>query len=182
MGETWFTSDYHLGHDNIRKYCKRPFKDLYHMDSTIIKNHNERVKSEDTIYFLGDFCFRNTKGGKDGEGTEKKAEEYIRQLNGRFVFIRGNHDHNNSLNTKIHGIIIEMANKYFYLVHRPEDYEPSFNINLVGHVHESWKFKQLKDGTLLYNVGCDVHNFRPVSFNEIMKNIEEFKKSEKRKI
>lgn len=145
------------------------------MDSTLIKNHNSRVKPEDTVFFLGDFCFRNTKGGKKGEGAQTKADEYIKQLNGKFVFIRGNHDHNNSLNTKIHSVIIEMGSTYIYLVHRPEDYEPSFKINFVGHVHNNWKIKRLKDGTILYNVGCDVHNYYPVTYNEIMKEIERWK-------
>jgi len=34
----WFTSDYHLGHANIIKYCNRPFKGIDQMNSTIIRN------------------------------------------------------------------------------------------------------------------------------------------------
>lgn len=149
------------------------------MDNTLIKNHNSRVKPNDTVFFLGDFCFRNTKGGKAGEGEQKKPEYYLKQLNGNFIFIRGNHDHNNSLNTKIHGVIIEMGSTYIYLVHRPEDYEPSFKINFVGHVHEKWKFKQLKKGNYLINVGCDVHKYMPVNYNEIMKEFNDWKKGGK---
>ena len=138
------------------------------MDSTIIKNHNSRVKPEDTVFFLGDFCFRNTKGGKEGEGEIHRAEYYLKQLNGRFVFIKGNHDDNNSLKTDIHGVIIEMGGKFIYLTHNPLDFEESFPINFVGHVHEHWKFKRLKEGVDLINVGVDVWNFMPIEFNKIM--------------
>jgi len=57
----WFTADFHLGHANIIKYCERPFRNVLEMNRTIIKKHNERVKKDDIVYFLGDFCFRNSR-------------------------------------------------------------------------------------------------------------------------
>lgn len=101
MVKYWFTSDYHLGHANIIKYCNRPFKDLEQMNKMIIHNHNARVKPEDIVFFLGDFCFHNSEGGKDGEGVGEKADSYLEKLNGKFVFISGNHDKSNSLKTCI---------------------------------------------------------------------------------
>ena len=71
----WFTADYHLGHANIIKYCNRPFKSLEHMNSEIIRRHNSRVKPNDTVFFLGDFCFKNSKNR--GEGINLKAEHWI---------------------------------------------------------------------------------------------------------
>lgn len=166
----WFTSDYHLGHKNIIKYCNRPFKTLEQMNKTIIHNHNERVKSTDIVFFLGDFCFRNTKGGKEGEGELDRAEFYIKQLNGRFVFIRGNHDNSNSLKTCIEGVVINLGGHNIYLVHNPEDYEPNIHLNLVGHVHNKWKIKTLNnEKNVLINVGVDVWNFYPININEILK-------------
>lgn len=52
----WFTSDFHLGHFNIIRYCDRPFKSLKQMNETLIKRFNERVNPEDLVFFLGDFC------------------------------------------------------------------------------------------------------------------------------
>ena len=69
----WFTADTHLGHQNIIKYCNRPFKTLDEMDTAIIRNWNERVDPDDTVLVLGDFCFRNSPGGKQGEGRQNKA-------------------------------------------------------------------------------------------------------------
>lgn len=49
----WWMSDYHFSHFNIIAYCKRPFKTAEEMNETIIKRHNERVKPDDTVFFLG---------------------------------------------------------------------------------------------------------------------------------
>jgi len=138
------------------------------MNTTIIKNHNDRVKPEDTVFFLGDFCFKNSSGGKKGEGTTNTAEDYLKQLNGRFVFIKGNHDNNNSLHTCIDAVNITLGGHEMYLVHRPEDFHEGYKINLVGHVHNAWKIKQVGKSTLI-NVGTDVWNFHPITINEILK-------------
>lgn len=76
--DTFFTSDLHLGHDNVIKYCNRPFKDGNHMNNSLIRNWNQRVKKDDLIYHLGDFCF---KGGKEG-GKNKSLywEEQLRRM------------------------------------------------------------------------------------------------------
>ena len=179
----YFTSDYHLGHENIIKYTKRPFKSLYHMNSTIIKNHNEIVKNEDTVFFLGDFCFKNSAGGKPGEGELEKAEHYIKQLNGRLVFIRGNHDNNNSLKTCMESAVIHLGGKDIYLCHNPKDINPGYSLAFCGHVHEKWKFKQFGK-TDVVNVGCDVWDFKPIDFEEIWREYQKWLKTlkpEKRK-
>jgi calcineurin-like phosphoesterase family protein len=57
------------------------------MNETIISRHNERVKPDDTVFFLGDFIF---KGGK--EGGVHRYQLFEKRLNGKFIFVRGNHD------------------------------------------------------------------------------------------
>lgn len=76
----WFTSDTHFGHRSIIDYCKRPFKNVDEMDGVLIKNWNNCVKKNDTIYHLGDFSFQS-------------PEKYTKQLNGQIHLILGNHDH-----------------------------------------------------------------------------------------
>ncbi len=44
MVNTWFTSDFHLGHRNIIRYCDRPFHSTDEMDEAIIENLNSRVR------------------------------------------------------------------------------------------------------------------------------------------
>lgn len=101
MSNTYVTADPHYGHDNIRKYCGRPFATVEEMNEKQIRNHNEIVKSGDTVYVAGDWCFHNTKGGKEGEGQLTKADEWIKRLNGKLIFTAGNHDKNNGLKCKI---------------------------------------------------------------------------------
>jgi calcineurin-like phosphoesterase family protein len=146
------------------------------MNYTIIKNHNERVKATDTVFFLGDFCFRNTKGGKLGEGELSKANEYLAQLNGRFVFIGGNHDDNNSLNTPILGALLHLGGKSIWCCHNPVDAEDFVDLVLCGHIHEKWKFSKTEDGTPIVNVGCDVWNFRPIKIDEILNELQKWEK------
>lgn len=176
----WFTSDYHLGHYNIIKYCNRPFQTLEQMNQTIIQNHNNRVKPEDTVFFIGDFCFKNSPGGKKGEGDILKAIEYEKQLNGKLIFIKGNHDRNNSCKAIIEKLSIYFGGKRISLVHNPEFVDINFGINLVGHIHEKWQIKRIKKGwqfTDAINVGVDVWDFRPVSLEEIMKRYKKWIKN-----
>ena len=146
------------------------------MNSTMIRNHNERVKVTDTVFFLGDFCFRNTKGGKLGEGELSKAEEYLAQLNGRFVFIGGNHDDNNSLNTPILGALLHLGGKSIWCCHKPDDAEDFVDLILCGHVHEKWKFSKTEKGTSIVNVGVDMWNFRPIKIDEILNELQKWEK------
>ena len=170
--KTFFSADYHLGHQNIISYANRPFKDVDHMNSEIIRRHNERVKKEDVLIHVGDFCFRNSPGGKKGEGQQSKARFYREQLNGDIIFIRGNHDNNNSLKTKIEKVIFKFANFDICANHWPDNADFRYPINFVGHVHTNWKFKRVRSGesfTDLVNVGCDVWNYYPQTFEEIIK-------------
>jgi len=171
----WFSSDYHLGHENIIEYTKRPFKNLAQMNATLIKNHNSRVKPNDTVFFLGDFCFKNSKGGKEGEGDLHNADHYISKLNGRFTFIRGNHDNNNSLKTILEYAVIHHGGQDIFLCHKPEDVDTAYRLAFCGHVHEKWKFKRIK-GCDLINIGCDQWGFKPVELQEIMKEYQKWKK------
>jgi calcineurin-like phosphoesterase family protein len=166
----FYTADTHYGHANIIKYCGRPFKDVFEMDRVLIRNHNSRVKPEDTVIFNGDFCFKNSPGGKEGEGTQNKAEFYINQLNGRKIFLKGNHDKNNSLKTIIERLVIGYGGQRINIVHKPEMVDFDYAVNFTGHVHQNWIFKRIRNGCSLtdaINIGVDVNKFMPVTFEEL---------------
>ena len=171
MTEYWFTSDCHFGHKNILKYTNRPFKSIGEMDYRLIQNWNARVKDEDTVFHIGDFCFESAGG--------IKAQEYRRQLNGNIIFLAGNHDCN-SLKTCIHDISIYLGGKHLLLVHRPEESAYGYDLSLCGHVHDAYKFRTLKFKKYpawdVCNVGVDAFG-QPVTINEILYEYQIWKKT-----
>lgn len=78
----YFYGDPHFGHDNIIKYCDRPFQNSQEMDEALIKNYNQFVRKEDIVYFLGDL----------GLPGAPRLQEIISRLNGIKILIMGNHD------------------------------------------------------------------------------------------
>jgi len=178
MSKMFYTADLHLGHANIIKYCNRPFKDIDQMNETLIRNWNSRVKPDDTVIHNGDFCFKNTPGGKEGEGTVGvSAQEWLKKLNGHIVFVRGNHDRGNSLNTHIEKLYIRYGGIDICVVHRPEDCDLNMKYNFVGHVHNEWTFQKRDEAgseIFLINVGVDCWNFMPATLEEIMKGLKKW--------
>lgn len=137
------------------------------MNAELIKRHNERVKPSHTCYHLGDFKISN-----DGPNTH----ELIRMLNGNHVFVAGNHDRRNGLNTPLRYCVIETFGKKVLLIHKPEDAQKLVGENLnmgidiafVGHVHEKWRF-QRGVWVDMINCGVDVWDYYPVDAKQIFK-------------
>ena len=83
MLNIWFTADFHLGHKNIIRYCNRPFQTVEEMNQEILERLNSRVKANDILYFLGDFCI----------GPKARAAELRQQIRCKKIFaLAGNHD------------------------------------------------------------------------------------------
>ena len=171
----WFSADLHLHHANIINLCDRPFKDIEDMDNKLIVNWNSRVRSEDTIFHLGDFCYKN-----DG----RSFKEYYKRLNGTKIFIKGNHDGNNGVRTPILDITIHHGGNTLLLLHNPSDISYTTSILvLCGHVHNAWKyhreyysFGEHDSGyTDFCNVGVDMWGYHPISINEIFNGYEKWK-------
>lgn len=111
----FFTSDWHIGHDNVLQYDKRPFKSIEDMCDGLIRRYNSVVPENGTCYFLGDFEMTNFDLGK----------EVLSKLNGIKICIVGNHDRkpiqlqNMGFHAVIHGAIMKIAGKYVSLSHYP---------------------------------------------------------------
>jgi calcineurin-like phosphoesterase family protein len=54
MGKNFYIADLHFGHWNIVRYDNRPFESIEEMDNALIRNWNNVVSDEDTVYILGD--------------------------------------------------------------------------------------------------------------------------------
>ncbi|TDI97002.1 MAG: hypothetical protein E2O29_01845 [Deltaproteobacteria bacterium] len=156
----WFTSDWHLGHDNIIKYCDRPFTSADEMDQALIANFNKLVDADDTTYFLGDFCFH------------KDVASWISRLKGYKIFIWGNHDKNQLFKSFPKEIVYEGFGVKVHMAHYPADSKPYYDLQLCGHVHEKWKHK----GTIV-NVGVDVWDFKPVNIKTLIRYNSQLRKN-----
>lgn len=88
MINRWYISDHHLGHYNILAYGKRPFANLEEMHDALVQFHNELVKPQDHVSFLGDLTLK--RGGRlDREWISAELKRY----NGHKRLYLGNHDH-----------------------------------------------------------------------------------------
>lgn len=134
------------------------------MDMELIRRWNARVKPNDTVYHLGDFCFK---------GDEGNFSSYRKQLQGNLVLFRGNHDSNNGSNTILTSSIIEAGGHLWYLSHSPNRV---LEFNLHGHIHTQWKVR-FEKGYILVNVGVDPWGFMPINISEILKEIAKCKRS-----
>lgn len=166
----FFTSDLHLGHENIIRFCNRPYRDLQHMNESLIRNWNERVRQRDTVYHIGDFAFKTGL-----QGGRLDPYEYEQELNGTIVHIMGNHDKNNHLRNSIYQAKMRFGGKKWILQHKPplqEEIKDGYHY-LVGHVHEKWKFRMMGK-SVIFNVGVDVNNYRPLKLYEVIVNVDRF--------
>lgn len=77
-------SDTHFGHAAILQYSDRPFEDLDHMNTQLVKSWHETVPPDATVLHLGD-----TAMGR----IDEKVVAMLKDLPGaRKVLIAGNHD------------------------------------------------------------------------------------------
>lgn len=78
----WFTSDWHIGHTNIIKYCDRPFLSTQSMDDFLIHHANGLLSADDELWVLGDLAF----------GALDDTLARYRELIPKLVVVTGNHD------------------------------------------------------------------------------------------
>ena len=161
----YFCSDPHFGHANIIKYCNRPFKNVEEMDEALIKNWNDKVKSEDTIYITGDVFFHQ----------EAKAIEILSRLNGKKILIYGNHDKPIKRSKTLQSMFekccdyeeIWIGDQFIVMSHYAmivwnKSHRGSFMIH--GHSHGGLKYPI--EGKIL-DVGIDAHNYAPISYEKV---------------
>ncbi len=165
----------HLNHTNISgpkcskwKGGYRDFDSIHEMNEDIILTMNKYIKWDDTLYFLGDFCFKDHKLIPD-------CRSRINCQN--FHFIRGNHDghidkYKDSFSSVQDVLTISegIPNTIFmsHYSHRVWLGSHKGHIHLYGHSHGS-----IPDYGKSMDVGIDVSKrlygeYRPFSIQDIM--------------
>lgn len=159
MQNFWFTSDTHYGHDNIRRYCDRPFSSVEEMDEIIIQNHNALVKPNDIVFHLGDFSFTD-------------PVPYLERLNGRKHIIKGNHDYRR-LNQLKHFVwakdtaMVKVGDSHVWLshyAHRTWNRRHYGVGHLYGHNHGTLRGTCGKS----FDIGVDVWGYAPVAWEQVV--------------
>ncbi len=169
MNKLFFTSDHHFGHENIIRFCNRPFSNVQEMNEALIQRWNEKIKPKDVVYHLGDF----------GLTYKENLATILDQLNGKIHLIAGNHE----------GSAIQNKNRFEWIkdYHELKVKDPDCsngvqriilfhyamrvwrgdargNWHLYGHSHGN--LPDLAD-RLSFDVGVDNHDFYPLSYAEV---------------
>jgi len=162
MQKVWFISDCHFGHENVIKYCSRPFASIDEMDAAIIDNINKLVKKDDILYDLGDFCF--------GKHRTKMYADQIRCRN--HVLILGNHDYKNTSLYVGQGFawvsrLPVILDGHVILSHRMQDLDADKMapfVNLFGHSHTDMPFQV---SPRQFNISCDNTGYGPIAYDAL---------------
>ncbi|WP_373245558.1 hydrolase [Lacrimispora indolis] len=173
----YYTSDLHFGHRNVLKFDNRPFKDVDEMDRILIENWNNCVLDNDTVYILGDFCYK----------SDRAAKWYLQQLKGHKILIIGNHDwltlqdpeamkYFEDSRPMMH---VTDGDKQICLCHFPIAEWNGFSHgswHIHGHIHnrksETYEFMRNRERAL--NAGCMINNYAPATFSGLLRNNQDF--------
>jgi calcineurin-like phosphoesterase family protein len=124
------------------------------MNKIIVNNWNNLIKPSDKVFFLGDLSFRS-----------HSTEFWIPLLNGKIIFIRGNHDR--FYNTHyFDNYVLKYKENLFYLVHNPHHVPKNWHEQIIcGHTHNKIPFFNKINKS--FNISTDVTNFKPVNMEYI---------------
>lgn len=141
-----YISDLHLCHENAIKFDNRPFKSLDEMHEIILLNWNNKVKDDDTVYILGDFCMSKDKND---------WINFLSQMKGKKIIVKGNHDRivsDDAIQKYLSGTydFVEVKDSGYRIIlsHYPIPFHRgAYNPNiymLYGHIHNTREYDFMK--------------------------------------
>ena len=164
---TFVVSDTHFYHENIIKYCDRPYANMLEMNEDLIAKWNAVVGKDDIVWHLGDFCF----------GSKDHIKEIVPRLNGRINLVLGNHDHHKIAfyyecgfnRVYDHPVVIS---NFFILSHEPLQWVPDNTpmCNIFGHVHQQQLYKTFTPRTAC--VCVERWNYTPVKLSDLINGMQ----------
>jgi len=163
-GKEYFIADTHFFHNNVIKYCNRPYCCKHSMNEDLVRRWNDTVKDSDTVYVLGDFAF----GSKNG------CKRILERLRGYKILVKGNHDmgRNTMAAVGFNEVYLQVearwGDKSVFMQHVPnKNVHKNYDIHLCGHVHQHW----CKTHNII-NVGVDVWGLKPQTLEYIIENAD----------
>lgn len=181
--ETYFTSDLHLGHENVVASCGRPYSSVEEMNEDLIERWNKKVKPCDEVYILGDLSYR----------SKEHISAYLKRMAGKKHLLIGNHDvkwlknvpdTSQYFETVEYMTVIKQGKNLITLCHYPmlewnrsryaKVQSGSTSWLIHGHIHNSIScdaYHYIKEHLpCALNAGVDINGFKPVSFEELLDN------------
>lgn len=185
MPAVFLVSDTHFGHAGVCRFTHpetgeklRPWDDAQEMDEAMIQAWNDRVRSNDKVYHLGDVVIN------------RRALQTLSRLNGDKVLIRGNHDifRDDEYRQYFRELRAYHVMNGMILSHIPV-HEASlgrFGVNIHGHLHGSRvrrpRAVDMRSGETEYSDEIDIRyhcvcveqtpDFAPILFEDVIKRIE----------
>lgn len=184
----YYISDTHFGHISALNFDGRPWNTIEEETEGMIERWNSVVTPQDTVWILGDFCYKT---------TSEKAREIGLCLNGHKHLILGNHDQKNAEwykdvfeewvpykeiqdvvhedgSPRNHHRNVVMSHYFIPFYHRARQ----LGFMLHGHTHaspESDLEEQIKEQIRntgkrceAYNVGCMWQHYYPQTLDQII--------------
>lgn len=143
MPDIYVVSDTHFQHENIIKFCNRPFANADEMDEYMIERWNSVVTPQDKVYHLGDVHM----------GNAQTANSILKRLKGKKRLVVGNHDNLKSqvLHGNFQNIYMWRIFKEFGLLLTHVPVHPD-NISSIGKKNDGTPYHELT------NVHGHIHN------------------------
>jgi len=158
MPNYFFSADHHFDHTNIIRFCKRPFNNVEEMNEELILRHNSVVNDNDIVIIAGDFSFAS---------RIDTHRNFIKRMNGQFVFLRGSHDYwMGKTGHGYHEIWEKTIEKQKIVV-----CHYAMRTWAASH-YNSWQFYGHSHGMLppqgkQWDIGVDTNNFYPYAWEDL---------------
>lgn len=196
----WFTADPHYFHENIIRFCERPFIDAEHMNEILVTHHNALVDDNDVVVIGGDLSF----------GGAKETVDLVRRLKGHKYLVLGNHDREGRIPYELlryvgHALQVEVTDPegILYQTAAMQNVQPIYcthyacrcwdkkvvynrrvnpegmryeirnfhSWNLYGHTHG--RLPEDPDSPLAVDIGVDAWEFYPASYGQLKVHFNE---------
>lgn len=161
--KVFFIADTHFGSEKIFHYENRPFESVDEMNKVIVDNWNKTVWENDVVRFLWDFW----------------DDSFFSKLNWKKYLVKWNHEtKENDYYRKLWFIEVYdlpvIFENFWILSHEPLYVNANMPYaNIFAHVHMNPMYKTVSEQS--FCVSCDRIDFKPISFAEVKKRINECK-------
>jgi calcineurin-like phosphoesterase family protein len=182
----YFSSDHHFSHENIIRYCQRPFADAEEMAYELTQRWNNKVGKEDVVYYAGDLTL---------EGIDV-ARSILQGLNGHIKMLHNGSHHDKRWLPATLGwevpywtasgpvaflgqiVTLDLADRFTPGIRLPRIVFSHFKLDvwenkhhgswhLYGHTHMQNPFFEPFHRGWCLNIGVDAWDYAPVSVVEV---------------